>query len=582
VDRTDPAVRDKESGAANEAPSHFIRHIIAADLAAGKNQERVHTRFPPEPNGYLHIGHAKSICLNFGLAAEFEGKCNLRFDDTNPSKEDVEYVESIREDVRWLGFDWQGREYYASDYFEQLYQFALQLIKDGKAFVCDLSAEQIREYRGTLTEPGRNSPYRERSVDENLDLLQRMRAGEFADGSRTLRAKIDMASPNINLRDPVMYRVLRATHHRTGDRWCIYPTYDFAHGQSDSLEGITHSICTLEFEDHRPLYDWYLEQLGIHHPQQIEFARLNLSYTVLSKRKLLQLVQQKHVAGWDDPRMPTLAGIRRRGYTPEAIRVFCERIGVAKRNSTVDIAMLEHCLREDLNKRAQRVMAVLRPLKVVLENYPEGQTEELEAVNNPEDPAMGTRKVPFSRVLYIERDDFREEPPKGFFRLSPGKEVRLRYAYIIKCVEAVKDPATGAVTELRCTYDPETKSGSSRAQRKVKATIHWVSADQALSAEARLYDHLFTKEDPDDVPEGADWLANLNPNSLEVVKDARLEPILARSKPGQLYQFERLGYFCVDGVDSAPGRLVFNRTVTLRDTWAKIEKAARAPTARAR
>jgi glutaminyl-tRNA synthetase len=585
VDRTDPAVKDKDkdSGAAGEvAPSHFIRNIIAADLAAGKNQERVHTRFPPEPNGYLHIGHAKSICLNFGLAAEFDGKCNLRFDDTNPSKEDVEYVDSIREDVSWLGFDWQGREYYASDYFEQLYQFALQLIRAGKAFVCDLSAEQIREYRGTLTEPGRNSPYRERSVDENLDLFQRMRAGEFPDGSRTLRAKIDMASPNINLRDPVMYRVLRATHHRTGDHWCIYPTYDFAHGQSDSLEGITHSICTLEFEDHRPLYDWYLEQLGIHHPQQIEFARLNLSYTVLSKRKLLQLVQQKHVAGWDDPRMPTLAGIRRRGYTPEAIRAFCERIGVAKRNSTVDIAMLEHCLREDLNKRAHRVMAVLRPLKVVLQNYPEGQTEELEAVNNPEDPGMGTRKVPFSRVLYIERDDFREEPPKGFFRLSPGKEVRLRYAYIIKCVEAVKDPETGAVTELRCTYDPETRSGSSRAQRKVKATIHWVSADQALSAEARLYDHLFTKEDPDEVPEGTDWFANLNPTSLEVVKDARLEPILARSRPGEFYQFERLGYFCLDGVDSAPGRLVFNRTVTLRDTWAKIEKAGRAPAARGR
>jgi glutaminyl-tRNA synthetase len=585
VDRTDPAVKDKDkdSGAAGEvAPSHFIRNIIAADLAAGKNQERVHTRFPPEPNGYLHIGHAKSICLNFGLAAEFDGKCNLRFDDTNPSKEDVEYVDSIREDVSWLGFDWQGREYYASDYFEQLYQFALQLIRAGKAFVCDLSAEQIREYRGTLTEPGRNSPYRERSVDENLDLFQRMRAGEFPDGSRTLRAKIDMASPNINLRDPVMYRVLRATHHRTGDHWCIYPTYDFAHGQSDSLEGITHSICTLEFEDHRPLYDWYLEQLGIHHPQQIEFARLNLSYTVLSKRKLLQLVQQKHVAGWDDPRMPTLAGIRRRGYTPEAIRAFCERIGVAKRNSTVDIAMLEHCLREDLNKRAHRVMAVLRPLKVVLQNYPEGHTEELEAVNNPEDPGMGTRKVPFSRVLYIERDDFREEPPKGFFRLSPGKEVRLRYAYIIKCVEAVKDPETGAVTELRCTYDPETRSGSSRAQRKVKATIHWVSADQALSAEARLYDHLFTKEDPDEVPEGTDWFANLNPTSLEVVKDARLEPILARSRPGEFYQFERLGYFCLDGVDSAPGRLVFNRTVTLRDTWAKIEKAGRAPAARGR
>jgi len=577
VDRNDAKSTVKEIELAGEAlPSHFIRNIIAEDLAAGKNQERVHTRFPPEPNGYLHIGHAKSICLNFGLAAEFEGKCNLRFDDTNPSKEDVEYVESIKEDVRWLGFDWAGREYYASDYFEQLYQFALQLIKADKAFVCDLNADQMREYRGTLTQPGKNSPYRGRSVDENLDLFQRMRAGEFADGSRTLRAKIDMASPNINLRDPVMYRVLRATHHRTADRWCIYPTYDFAHGQSDSIEGITHSICTLEFEDHRPLYDWYLDQLGIHHPQQIEFARLNLTYTVLSKRKLLQLVQQKHVTGWDDPRMPTLAGIRRRGYTPEAIRIFCERIGVAKRNSTVDIAMLEHCLREDLNKRARRVMAVLRPIKVVLENYPEGRVEELEAVNNPEDASMGTRKVPFSRELYIERDDFREEPPKGFFRLSPGKEVRLRYAYIIKCIGVVKDPETGAVTELRCTYDPETRSGSPQAQRKVKATIHWVSAEHALSAEARLYDHLFTKEDPDDAAEGADWLANFNAKSLEVIKEARVEPFLVNAKKSELYQFERLGYFCVDPIDTAAGRLVFNRAVTLRDSWVKIEKSAKA------
>ena len=577
MDRNDAKSTVKEIELAAEAlPSHFIRNIIAEDLAAGKNQERVHTRFPPEPNGYLHIGHAKSICLNFGLAAEFEGKCNLRFDDTNPSKEDVEYVESIKEDVRWLGFDWADREYYASDYFEQLYQFAIQLIKAGKAFVCDLNADQMREYRGTLTEPGKNSPYRGRSVNENLDLFQRMRAGEFADGSRTLRAKIDMASPNINLRDPVMYRVLRATHHRTGDRWCIYPTYDFAHGQSDSIEGITHSICTLEFEDHRPLYDWYLDQLGIHHPQQIEFARLNLTYTVLSKRKLLQLVQQKLVTGWDDPRMPTLAGIRRRGYTPQAIRIFCERIGVAKRNSTVDIAMLEHCLREDLNKRARRVMAVLRPIKVVLENYSEGTVEELEAVNNPEDASMGTRTVPFSRELYIERDDFREEPPKGFFRLSPGKEVRLRYAYIIKCIGVVKDPETGAVTELRCTYDPETKSGSPQAQRKVKATIHWVSAEHALSAEARLYDHLFTKEDPDDVPEGADWLANINAKSLEVIKEARVEPFLVNAKKSELYQFERLGYFCVDPVDTAAGRLVFNRAVTLRDSWVKIEKSAKA------
>ena len=562
-------------GAADTAPSHFIRNIVAEDLKHGKNQGRVHTRFPPEPNGYLHIGHAKSICLNFGLAAEFGGLCNLRFDDTNPSKEDVEYVDSIKEDVRWLGFDWDDREFYASDYFEPLYQFAIQLIKAGRAFVCDLNADQMREYRGTLTEPGKNSPYRDRSVEENLDLLQRMRAGEFADGSRTLRAKIDMASPNINMRDPVMYRVLRATHHRTGDTWCIYPTYDFAHGQSDSIEGITHSICTLEFEDHRPLYDWFLDQLGIHHPQQIEFARLNLTHTVLSKRKLLQLVQQGHVAGWDDPRMPTLAGFRRRGYTPEAIRNFCERIGVAKRNSVVDIAMLEHSLREDLNKRAPRVMAVLRPLKVVLENYPEGQVEELEAVNNPEDPSKGTRQVPFSREIYIEQDDFREEPPKGFFRLSPGKEVRLRYAYIIKCTEVVKDPITCEIKELRCLYDPETKSGSSQSKRKVKATIHWVSAAQALPAEVRLYDHLFTKEDPDDVPDGSDWLANINSKSLERLTECRVEPFLAEAKPGERFQFERLGYFCVDSEDSSAAELVFNRSVTLRDTWAKIQRAPR-------
>ena len=562
-------------GAADTAPSHFIRNIVAEDLKHGKNQGRVHTRFPPEPNGYLHIGHAKSICLNFGLAAEFGGLCNLRFDDTNPSKEDVEYVDSIKEDVRWLGFDWDDREFYASDYFEQLYQFAIQLIKAGKAFVCDLNADQMREYRGTLTEPGKNSPYRDRSVEENLDLLQRMRAGEFADGSRTLRTKIDMASPNINMRDPVMYRVLRATHHRTGDTWCIYPTYDFAHGQSDSIEGITHSICTLEFEDHRPLYDWFLDHLRIHHPQQIEFARLNLTHTVLSKRKLLQLVQQEHVTGWDDPRMPTLAGFRRRGYTPEAIRNFCERIGVAKRNSVVDIAMLEHSLREDLNKRAPRVMAVLRPLKVVLENYPEGQVEELEAVNNPEDPSKGTRQVPFSREIYIEQDDFREEPPKGFFRLSPGKEVRLRYAYIIKCTEVVKDPITCEIKELRCLYDPETKSGSSQSKRKVKATIHWVSAAQALPAEVRLYDHLFTKEDPDDVPDGSDWLANINSKSLERLTECRVEPFLAEAKPGERFQFERLGYFCVDSEDSSAAELVFNRSVTLRDTWAKIQRAPR-------
>ena len=557
------------------APSHFIRNIIIEDLKQNKNGGRVHTRFPPEPNGYLHIGHAKSICLNFGLAAEFNGLCNLRFDDTNPSKEDVEYVDSIKGDIRWLGFDWDHREYYASDYFEQLYQYAIQLIKGGKAYVCDLSADEMRDYRGTLTEPGKNSPYRERPIEENLDLLQRMKAGEFPDGARTLRAKIDMASPNLNMRDPVMYRILHATHHRTGDKWCIYPTYDFAHGQSDSIEGITHSICTLEFEDHRPLYDWFLDQLNIHHPQQIEFARLNLTHTVLSKRRLLQLVRQKHVTGWDDPRMPTLAGFRRRGYTPEAIRNFCERIGVAKRNSMVDIAMLEHCLREDLNKRAPRVMAVLRPLKIVIENYPEGQVEELEAVNNPEDPTMGTRRVPFSRELYIEQEDFREEPPKGFFRLSPGREVRLRYAYIIKCEKVIKDPDTGTVTELRCTYDPDTKSGSSQSKRKVKATIHWVSATHAIGAEVRLYDHLFTKEDLDDIPEGSDWLANINPKSLERLTGCRVEPLLAKAKGGERYQFERLGYFSVDTADSSPSSLVFNRTVTLRDTWAKVERAGR-------
>jgi len=554
-------------------PSHFIRNIIAEDLKANKNEGRVHTRFPPEPNGYLHIGHAKAICINFGLAAEFGGLCNLRFDDTNPGKEDVEYVESIKSDVRWLGFDWGDREYYASDYFERLYQYAVQLVRSGKAYVCDLSAAEIREYRGTLTEPGKDSPYRARPVEENLDLFQRMRAGEFPDGSRTLRVKIDMASPNLNMRDPVMYRILHASHHRTGDQWRIYPTYDFAHGQSDSIEGITHSICTLEFEDHRPLYDWFLDRLKIHHPQQIEFARLNLTHTVLSKRKLLQLVQGGHVAGWDDPRMPTLAGIRRRGYTPESIRSFCERIGVAKRNSTVDIAMLEHCLREDLNRRAPRVMAVLRPLRIVLTNYPEDRVEQLEAVNNPEDPGMGTRRVPFSRVLYVEREDFREEPPKGFFRLAPGHEVRLRYAYIIKCVDVVKDAATGAVTELRCTYDPETKSGSAQSARKVKATLHWVSAAYAVTAEVRLYDHLFAKEDPDDAEEGADWTGNINPNSLETLTSCRVEPFLAGAVPGDRYQFERLGYFCVDCVDSSGRMPVFNRTVTLRDSWAKIEKA---------
>ena len=566
----------KDAMASTEAaPSNFIRHIVAEDVETGKHQGRVHTRFPPEPNGYLHIGHAKSICLNFGLAAEFGGLCNLRFDDTNPSKEDIEYVESIRDDVRWLGFDWGDREYYASDYFDRLYQFAVQIIKTGNAYVCDLNSDQMRQYRGTLTEPGRNSPFRDRSSDENLDLFERMKAGEFPDGARTLRAKIDMASRNLNLRDPVMYRILHAAHHRTRDRWCIYPTYDFAHGQSDSIEGITHSICTLEFEDHRPLYDWFLDQLGIHHPQQIEFARLNLSHTVLSKRKLLQLVQQNHVSGWDDPRMPTLAGFRRRGYTAEAIRTFCERIGVAKRNSTVDIAMLEHCLREDLNKRAARVMAVLRPIKVIIENYPAGQVEQLEAVNNPEDPSSSTRLVPFSEVVYIEQDDFRVEPPKGFFRLSPGREVRLRYAYIIKCTDVVKDPETGEIRELRCTYDPETKSGSSQSNRKVKATIHWVSAAHAIEAEVRLYDHLFSKEDPDAVADGVDWLTNVNPKSLEVLRNCRVEPILANAQTGELYQFERLGYFCVDSVDSTKRKPVFNRTVTLRDSWANLQKATK-------
>ena len=574
MDTSEPAVARSSTDGAS-APSHFIRTIVAEDLKQGKYESRVHTRFPPEPNGYLHIGHAKSICLNFGLAAEFHGLTNLRFDDTNPSKEDVEYVESIKEDVRWLGFDWEDREFYASDYFEQLYEFAIRLIQSGRAFVCDLSADQMREYRGTLTEAGKNSPFRDRSIEENLDLFRRMRAGEFEDGSRTLRAKIDMASPNINMRDPVMYRVLRATHHRTGDRWCIYPTYDFAHGQCDSIEGITHSICTLEFEDHRPLYDWFLDQLQIHHPEQIEFARLNLTYTVMSKRKLLQLVQRGLVSGWDDPRMPTLAGMRRRGYTPEAIRNFCDRIGVAKRNSVVDFAMLEHSLREDLNKRAPRMMAVLRPIKLILENYPENQVEELVAVNNPEDPAMGTRKVPFSRTLYIEQDDFREEPPKGFFRLSPGKEVRLRYGYIIKCTGVDKDPVTGEILQLRCTYDPETKSGASQNGRKVKATIHWVSAAHAIEAEVRLYSSLFKTEDPDEVPDGSDWLANLNPDSLERLTGCRLEPALKQAIAGQQYQFERLGYFTIDEKDSGHTRLVFNRAVTLRDAWAKIEKAGK-------
>ena len=555
---------------ADSPSSNFIRNIVLEDLEANKNHGRVLTRFPPEPNGHLHIGHAKSICLNFGLAADFGGVCNLRFDDTNPGREDVEYVESIKSAIRWLGFDWGDREYYASDYFEQLYQFAVRLIKDGKAYICDLSAGQIREYRGTLTEPGKDSPFRTRSVEENMGLYERMRAGEFQEGSRTLRAKIDMASSNLNMRDPVMYRILYATHHRTGDKWCIYPTYDFAHGQSDSIEGITHSVCTLEFEDHRPLYDWFLDQLKVYHPRQIEFARLNLSYTLMSKRRLLELVEQGHVTGWNDPRMPTLAGLRRRGYTPESIRNFCERIGVAKKNSTVDIALLEHCLREELNRCAPRVMAVLRPLRVVIDNYPEDRVEEVEAVNNPEDPSMGTRKVPFSRVLYVEQEDFREDPPKQFFRLAQGREVRLRYAYIIKCVGVVKEPVTGEVTELHCTFDPDTKSGSAQGGRRVKGTIHWVSAAHSLEAEVRLYNHLFVKPDPDDVEEGADWKSNLNENSLETWISCRVEPSLAGAVPGSRYQFERLGYFCVD---SPEGPLVFNRTVPLRDSWAKIEKA---------
>ncbi len=560
-----------EAASRPPAASNFIREIIRADVAANKHGGRVHTRFPPEPNGYLHIGHAKSICLNFGLAEEFGGKCNLRFDDTNPCKEEQEYVDAIIEDVRWLGFDWEDRLYYASDYFDQLYEWAIQLIKAGKAYVCDLTADQIREYRGTLTEPGRESPWRHRSVEENLDLFERMRAGEFPDGARTLRAKIDMASPNLNMRDPVMYRILHASHHRTGDKWCIYPMYDYAHGQSDSIEQITHSICTLEFADHRPLYDWFIEQLGIFPSRQYEFARLNLTYTLLSKRKLLTLVQQGHVRGWDDPRMPTLSGLRRRGYTPEAIRNFCERIGVARTDGVVELSLLEHCVREDLNKRAPRVMAVLRPIRLVIDNYPEGQVEEMEAVNNPEDASMGTRRVPFSRVLYIERDDFREEPPPQYYRLAPGREVRLRYAYLVTCTSVVKDDRTGEVVEVHCTYDPATRGGNAPDGRKVKSTIHWVSVAHAIDAEVRLYEKLFTCPNPDDVAEGLDFTANLNPNSLEVLTSCKLEPSLRGAPPGARYQFERLGYFCVDP-DSTPDRPVFNRTVTLRDTWAKIEK----------
>jgi glutaminyl-tRNA synthetase len=555
--------------------SNFIRTIVVSDLETGKHGGRIVTRFPPEPNGYLHIGHAKSICLNFGLAQEFGGVCHLRFDDTNPSKENTEYVQAIQEDVRWLGFDWHDKLFYASDYFESLYRYAIALIKKNKAYVDSLSADEIRHYRGTLTEAGKDSPYRTRTIEENVDLFTRMRAGEFPDGTHVLRAKIDMASPNINLRDPTLYRIRHVAHHRSGATWCIYPTYDFAHPLSDAIEGVTHSICTLEFEDHRPLYDWLLDELQTpHHPQQIEFARLNLTHTVMSKRKLLELVEQKQVCGWDDPRLPTLKGLRRRGYTPEAIRAFCEHIGVAKRDAIVEMALLEHFIREDLNRRAARVMAVLRPLKVVIENYPEGTVEDLEAVNNPEDPAMGTRQIPFSRVVYIEQDDFREDPPKKFFRLAPGQEVRLRYAYIIKCTSVIKDEGTGEIVEVRCTYDPATRGGSPQEGRKVKGTLHWVSAAHAVEAEVRLYESLL---DPGQSPGASDAPAAINPHSLERLAGCLVEPSLASASPGSRYQFERQGYFCVDA-DSSTGNLVFNRTVPLRDSWAKIEKSQTVPT----
>lgn len=553
------------------APGNFIKAIIEKDIAENKNNGRVHTRFPPEPNGYLHIGHAKSICLNFGLAIEYHGLYNLRFDDTNPCKEEEEYVQAIKEDIRWLGFDWENREYYASDYYEQLYEFAVQLIKAGKAYVCELTPDQIREYRGTLTQPGKKSPHRDRTIEENLEQFERMRAGEFAEGSHVLRAKIDMASPNLNMRDPVMYRILKASHHRTVGKWCIYPMYDFAHGQSDSIEGITHSICTLEFEAHRPLYNWFIEQLGIFPSRQIEFARLNLNYTVMSKRKLLQLVEGGYVSGWDDPRMPTICGLRRRGYTPESIRDFAERIGVAKADSTVDIGLLEHCLREDLNKRAPRVMGVLHPIKVIIDNYPEGKVEMIDADNNPEDPESGTRKIPFSREIYIEQEDFREDPPKKYFRLSPGREVRLKHAYYITCQKVIKDEKTGEIIELHCNYDPESRGGWTPDNRKVQGTLHWVSAQHAVKVEVRLYDHLFTKEDPDEVEEGKTFIDNLNPNSLEVLTGCLAEPGLAGVKPGDQFQFLRQGYFCADP-DSGPGKPVFNRAVSLRDTWAKIEQ----------
>lgn len=561
-------IQKKMTSRDQTAPTDFIRAIINEDIGSSRFGGRVHTRFPPEPNGYLHIGHAKSICLNFGIASQYKGLCNLRFDDTNPAKEEEEYVNSIIENIRWLGFDWDDRLFYASDYFEQMYDYAVQLARDGKAYVDDLSAEEIREYRGTLTRPGKESPYRNRPAAENLDLFRRMRAGEFEDGSRVLRAKIDMASPNLNMRDPVMYRILRAEHHRTRNKWCIYPMYDWAHGLEDSIERITHSICTLEFEDHRPLYDWFLDQLGIYHPRQIEFARLNLTYTVMSKRKLLQIVERGHVSGWDDPRMPTISGLQRRGYTPESIRDFAERIGVAKTDSTIDIALLEHCIRDDLNKRAPRVMAVLNPLRVIIDNYPEGKTEHIDAINNPEDPAAGTRKVPFSRVIYVERDDFREDPPKQFFRLAPGREVRLRYAYLITCVGMVKDELTGEVTELHCTYDPTTRGGDAPDGRKVKGTIHWVSAPHAVQAEVRLYDRLFNIEDPGSAD---NFESVLNPKSIQILK-GYVEPGLAGVASGNRYQFERLGYFCTDLKDCSTDRLVFNRTVGLRDSWAKIEK----------
>ncbi|MEI6519812.1 MAG: glutamine--tRNA ligase/YqeY domain fusion protein [bacterium] len=562
-------IKNNEEKSERAAGVDFIREIINEDNKTGKYNQRVHTRFPPEPNGYLHIGHAKSICLNFGIAKDYNGKCNLRFDDTNPSKEDTEYVDSIQEDVKWLGFDWEDRMFYASDYFGQLFDFAVQLIKSGDAYVCDLDSEDMRKYRGTLTEPGKDSPYRNRTIEDNLALFMQMKNGDFSDGSKTLRAKVDMSSPNVNMRDPVMYRILRATHHRTGDTWCIYPMYDFAHGQSDSVEGITHSICTLEFEDHRPLYDWFVEKLGIYHPQQIEFARLNITYTVLSKRKLLKLVNENYVSGWDDPRMPTICGLRRRGYTPEALRTFCARIGVTKVDGIVDIAMLEDAVRDDLNQNSQRVMAVLRPLKVVITNYPDDLVEEMDAANNPGKPEEGTRKVPFCKEIYIEQDDFREVPPPKYYRLSPGKEVRLRSAYFVKCEEVIKNE-NGEVVEVHCTYDPDTKGGDSKDGRKVKATLHWVSARHALETEVRLYDHLFMTQNPDVAPEGKDFLSNLNPDSLETVT-GYIEPFVMDAIPGTKYQFERLGYFTIDTKDTTEGKIVFNRTATLRDTWAKIE-----------